>query len=108
MVGRREVSVAFQGNKTVGEYAALAELVEGLGFDGISVYADLGFQPAIVPLLTIAQHTKRVRIGPAALNTWLLHPVEIAGQIAALDAASHGRVYLGLVRGAWLEAIGIV
>src|SRR5215216_4352531 len=102
-----EVSVAFQGNKTVAEYGALAELAEGLGFDGIGVYADLGFQPAIVPLLTIAQHTNRLRIGPAALNTWLLHPVEIAGQIAALDAASGGRAYLGLVRGAWLEAIGI-
>ena len=48
-----EVWVAFQGNKTVAEYAALAELAEGFGFDGISVYADLGFQPAIVPLLTM-------------------------------------------------------
>jgi 5,10-methylenetetrahydromethanopterin reductase len=102
-----EVSVAFQGNKTVAEYGALAELAEGLGFDGISVYADLGFQPAIVPLLTIAQHTRRVRIGPAALNTWLLHPVEIAGQIAMLDAVSGGRAYLGLARGAWLDAVGI-
>ncbi len=103
----REVSVAFQGNKKVPEYTALAELAEGLGFDGIGVYADLGFQPAIVPLLTIARHTRRVRIGPAALNTWLLHPVEIAGQIAALDAVSGGRAYLGLVRGAWLDAVGI-
>lgn len=102
-----EVSIAFQGNKTFAEYRALAELAERLGFDGVSVYADLGFQPAIVPLLTIAQHTSRVRIGPAALNTWLLHPVEVAGQIAALDAVSGGRAYLGLVRGAWLDAIGI-
>ena len=59
---RREESVAFQGNKTIAEYAALAELAEGFGFGGIGVYADLGFQPAIVPLLTIARHTKRVRI----------------------------------------------
>jgi 5,10-methylenetetrahydromethanopterin reductase len=36
-----------------------------------------------------------------------MHPVEIAGQIAALDLASHGRAYLGLARGAWLEKIGI-
>lgn len=103
----REVSVAFQGNKTVAEYGALAELAEGLGFDGVSVYADLGFQPAIVPLLAMAQRTRRVRIGPAGLNTWLLHPVEIAGQIATLDAVSGGRAYLGLVRGAWLDVVGI-
>jgi 5,10-methylenetetrahydromethanopterin reductase len=104
--GARAVTVAFQGNKTVAEYAALAELAEGLGFDGISVYADLGFQPAIVPLLAMAQRTRRVRLGPATLNPSLLHPVEIAGQIAALDAASHGRAYLGLARGAWLDAVG--
>jgi len=48
-----------------------------------------------------------VRLGPAALNPFTLHPVEIAGQIAALDAVSEGRAYLGLVRGSWLEALGI-
>ncbi len=106
-MGRTAVSVAFQGDKTAKEYASLARLAEDLGFDAISVYADLGFQPAIVPLLAMAQATTRVRLGPAALNPSLLHPVEIAGQIAALDAASSGRAYLGLARGAWLDALGV-
>ncbi len=88
------VSVAFQGDKSVGAYAALARLAEDLGFDGVSAYADLGFQPAIVPLLAMASATTRVRLGPAALNPSLLHPVEIAGQIAALDSVSRGRAYL--------------
>lgn len=101
------VSVAFQGDKSVGAYAALARLAEDLGFDGVSVYADLGFQPAIVPLLAMASATTRVRLGPAALNPSLLHPVEIAGQIAALDSVSRGRAYLGLARGAWLDALGV-
>ncbi|MDP9370534.1 MAG: LLM class flavin-dependent oxidoreductase [Chloroflexota bacterium] len=105
-MGRRAVSVAFQGDKTAEEYASLARLAEELGFDAVSVYADLGFQPAIVPLLAMARATTRVRLGPAALNPSLLHPVEIAGQIAALDAASGGRSYLGLARGAWLDALG--
>jgi len=48
-----------------------------------------------------------VRLGPAALNPFTLHPVEIAGQIAALDAVSAGRAYLGLVQGSWLDALGI-
>src|SRR5262249_3233854 len=30
-----------------------------------------------------------------------------AGQIAALDMATNGRAYLGLVRGAWLDALGL-
>ncbi len=102
-----ELSIAFQGNKRYEEYAALGALAEELGFDAISVYADLGFQPAIVPLLAIARATTRVRLGPAALNPFMMHPVEIAGLIASLDAASHGRAYLGLARGAWLDQIGI-
>jgi len=57
--------------------------------------------------LAIARATKRVRIGPAALNPQTLHPVEIAGQIAALDLASAGRAYLGLVTGSWLEQLGL-
>ena len=42
----------------------------GGGFDVVSVYHDLLFQPAIAPLLLIAQATERVRVGPAALNPY--------------------------------------
>ncbi len=55
----------------------------------------------------IAGVTERVRIGPAALNPSTLHPVELAGQAAALDLASSGRAYLGLVAGAWLDRLGL-
>ena len=103
----RELSVAFQGDKPLAAYGPLAERAEAGGFDVISVYADLGFLPAIGPLLEIARATGRVRIGPAALNPFLLHPVEIAGQMAMLDAASDGRAWLGLARGAWLELLGL-
>ena len=71
------------------------------------MYHDLFFPPSLAPLLEIAAATRRIRIGPAALNPFTLHPVEIAGQIAALDRASDGRAYLGLVQGAWLDEIGI-
>ena len=100
-----QVSIAFQSDKTPEEYVELARLAEDGGFDVVSVYHDLFFQPAIYPLLLMAQVTERVRLGPAALNPFTLHPVEIAGQIAALDAVSGGRAYLGLVRGSWLEAL---
>jgi 5,10-methylenetetrahydromethanopterin reductase len=77
------------------------------GVDVISVYHDLLYQPAIYPLLLIAHATERVRIGPAALNPSTLHPVEVAGQAAALDLLSNGRAYLGLVPGAWLHRLGL-
>jgi 5,10-methylenetetrahydromethanopterin reductase len=105
--GTREVSIAFQSDKRPDEYRELARLAERGGFDVVSVYNDLFFQPAIHPLLLMAQVTERVRLGPAALNPYTLHPVEIAGQIAALDALSSGRAYLGLVQGSWLDALGI-
>lgn len=85
----------------------LAGQSEAGGFDVISVFHDLLYQPAIVPLTVIAQATTRVRIGPAALNIATLHPVELAGQAAALDLVSGERAYLGLVAGAWLERLGL-
>ena len=101
------MSIAFQSDKRPEEYRELARLAERSGFDVVSVYNDLFFQPAIYPLLLMAEVTERVRLGPAALNPFTLHPVEIAGQIAALDAVSSGRAYLGLVQGSWLDALGI-
>ena len=101
------MSIAFQSDKGPDEYRELAQLAERSGFDVVSVYNDLFFQPAIYPLLLMAQVTERVRLGPAALNPFTLHPAEIAGQIAALDAVSSGRAYLGLVQGSWLDALGI-
>lgn len=102
-----EFSVAFQTDKAPTDYGRLGERAEQLGFDAVSVYHDLFYQPSLYPLFLIAQATSRVRLGPAALNPFTLHPIEIAGQIAALDALSGGRAYLGLVRGSWLDSLGI-
>ena len=58
-------------------------------------------------LLEIAHATERVRVGPSCLNPFTVHPIEIAGQIAALDLASRGRAFLGLAAGAWLDELGV-
>jgi 5,10-methylenetetrahydromethanopterin reductase len=100
--------VGFRGDRTASEYRRLGRLAEDLGFDVVSVFADLGYQPPIQALLEVAAATDRVRLGPACLNPYTMHPVEIAGQVAALDAASNGRAYLGLARGAWLSSIGVL
>src|SRR4051812_40722507 len=100
-----EVSIAFQTDKTPAEYLELGELVESFAFDVVSVYNDLFFQPALGPLLHLARKVHHARLGPAALNPYTLHPIEIAGQVAVLDQATGGRAYLGLARGAWLDAI---
>lgn len=101
------VTLGFQSDKPAGDYAHLAVMAESLGFDGISVFHDLGFQPSLFPLLEMARVTTRLRLGAACLNPFLLHPVEIAGQAAVLDLASNGRAYVGLARGTWLERVGV-
>jgi 5,10-methylenetetrahydromethanopterin reductase len=89
------------------EYEALARRAEAAGVDVLSVYHDLLDQPAIGPLLLMARVTETIRLGPAAPNPFTLHPYEIAGQIATLDAVSDGRAFLGLAKGAWLDRLGI-
>lgn len=101
------VSIAFQTNKPITAYGPLAAAAEAYGFDGVSVYNDLLYQPAWLPLLEIARHTQRVRIGVAAVNPFTCHPVNIAGNISLIDEASEGRTYLGLARGGWLDFLGL-
>jgi 5,10-methylenetetrahydromethanopterin reductase len=102
-----EVGLGLQSDKRPEEYIAIARRAEAAGFDVVSVFHDLLYQPAIVPLTLIAQATERVRLGPAALNASTLHPVELAGQAAALDLVSNGRAYLGITDGAWLDRLGL-
>lgn len=102
-----ELGLGLQTNLDADGYVRIARLAEESGLDVISVFQDLGYQPAIVALTLVAQATERIRLGPAALNPWTIHPFEIAAQIAALDAVSGGRAYLGLAQGAWLDEIGL-
>ncbi len=101
------VSLGFQSDKTLAGYERLAVAAEGYGFDALSVYGDLWFQPPIVALMAMARVTERVQLGAACYTPFTVHPVEIAAQVAALDAASAGRAYVGLARGGWLSELGI-
>ncbi len=107
MNNSRALSLAFQTDKPLSAYGALAAAAEAYGFDAVTVYNDMLYQPAWLPLLEIARHTQRVRIGPAAVNPFTCHPINIAGNIALIDEASNGRAYLGLARGSWLDYVGL-
>jgi 5,10-methylenetetrahydromethanopterin reductase len=96
-----------QSDEDLATYALLAPRIEELGFSTISVYSDLLYPSPLLPLITVAQATRSIRLGPACLNPYLLHPLEIANQLHILDTVSAGRAYLGLARGAWLGAVGV-
>jgi 5,10-methylenetetrahydromethanopterin reductase len=106
-MAQTSVSIAFQTDQPLAAYGALAKAAEDYGFDGVTVYNDMLYQPPWLPLLEIARHTRRVRLGPAAVNPFTCHPINIAGNIALIDQASNGRAYLGLARGAWLDFVGL-
>jgi 5,10-methylenetetrahydromethanopterin reductase len=99
--------LGFQADKKASDYERLAAAAENYGFDVVSVFGDLYFQHPLPALLSMARATSSIAIGPACLNPFTLHPVEIAGQVAALDVASQGRAFLGLARGSWLGDLGI-
>jgi 5,10-methylenetetrahydromethanopterin reductase len=103
----RELGLGLQTDKRPGSYAPLARLAEEGGFDVVTTFNDLWYQPALPALLEIALVTERVRLGPSCLNPYTVHPVELAGQVATLDLASGGRAFLGLAAGAWLDELGL-
>lgn len=101
------ISIAFQTDKPLSAYGALAAEAEAYGFAGVTVYNDMLYQPAWLPLLEMARATRRVRLGVAAVNPFTCHPINIAGNIALIDEAAQGRASLGVARGAWLDFVGL-
>ena len=102
-----QITIALQTDKRLEAYGLLAAQIEAYGFDGVTVYNDMLYQPAWPALFEMARQTEHVRLGPAAVNPFTSHPITIAGQAALLAEAAPGRTYLGLARGAWLEFVGI-
>jgi len=103
----KEISIAFQTDKTAGEYIALAKLVDQYSFDVVSVYCDAPFHPSYGPLILMAPYITKARIGPAAVSPFRIHPIDIAANTALLAGLARGGVYVGLTRGAWLADHGI-
>ncbi len=102
-----KISIALQTDKTAAEYIALAQLIDRYDFDVVSVYCDAPFHPSYAPLLLMAPHLTRARLGPAAIAPTRIHPIDIAAQSALLSEIAQGGVYIGLARGAWLSDHGI-
>ena len=102
-----ELSIAIPGDRTIEEYIRLSILIDQYGFHTLSIYDDLLFKPAWPLLSVVASNTKKVRIGPAVVNPYLVHPAITAGNLAVLDEISQGRAYLGIGKGAFLDFLNL-
>jgi 5,10-methylenetetrahydromethanopterin reductase len=106
-MSKHEISIAFQTDKRAAEYVELAQLVDGYDFDCVTVYCDAPFHPSYGPLMLMAPHISRARLGAAAISPSRMHPIDIAAQTALLADIAKSSVYVGLARGAWLSDHGI-
>lgn len=106
-MAKRELSIAFQTDKRAQDYIHLAKLVDHYEFDAVTVYCDAPYHPSFGPLLLMAPHIKRARLGPAGVPPSRMHPLDIAAGTALLADLAQTNVYLGLVRGGWLADHGI-
>jgi 5,10-methylenetetrahydromethanopterin reductase len=89
------------------EVVALSRLAEEVGFDRLGI-SDVIFWPDCFVLLgLIARETSRIQLGPMVTNPYSRHPAVLAGIMAALQDASHGRMFLGIGVGAGLEQVAI-
>jgi 5,10-methylenetetrahydromethanopterin reductase len=104
---KRELSIALQTNKSPQDYIALAKLVNQYDFDAVSVYCDAPFHPSYAPLVLMAPHITKARLGPAAISPSRIHPIDIAANTALLSELAKGGTYIGIARGAWLNSHGM-
>lgn len=89
------------------EIGRLCRLIERYDFDRISISENLMLKPAWPVLALVAEHTKRVQVGPMVVSPFYYHPALIAENIALIDEISEKRAFLGIGRGAFLEMLGI-
>lgn len=104
---KHELSIAFQTDKRAQAYIDLAKLVDAYDFDAVTVYCDAPYHPSYPPLMLMAPHITRARIGAAAVQPSRMHPIDIAAQTALLDDVAPGGTYIGIARGAWLADHGV-
>ncbi len=87
------------------ENVRLAQLAEEVGFSRVSCADNLLMRPVWPILALVAEHTRRVEIGPLVSHPYLTHPAMIAGCVAELDELSGGRAFMGIGRGAFYEQV---
>lgn len=84
------------------EVIALAEFLEGAGFDAVWVGESLLARPRPEPmavLAAMAARTRRISLGTAVVLAAMRHPLQLAQQAATVDLLAGGRLRLGVGSG---------
>ncbi|NRB18883.1 MAG: LLM class flavin-dependent oxidoreductase [Rhodobacteraceae bacterium] len=88
------------------EFIALCKMADEGGMRAIWTGEHHGMEFTIAPnplltLVDLAHHTKNVRLGTGTVIAPFWHPIKLAGEVAAADLMTGGRIELGVARGAY-------
>lgn len=88
------------------EFIELCKMADAAGMRAIWTGEHHGMEFTIAPnplttLVNLAHHTKRVRLGTGTVIAPFWHPIKLAGEAAAADLMTGGRIELGVARGAY-------
>lgn len=86
-----DIDLILDARADANELAELGLLAEDLGFAGIWVSSLLDGRDPFANLMPLAQATRRIALGPVAVNPWDMHPVKISGALHTLNEYSEGR-----------------
>jgi 5,10-methylenetetrahydromethanopterin reductase len=102
-----EIGIGMPAN-TIEDVQHSAEVVAKYQFDSFSIYGDLGDLNPFVALQSAAVHLSDVScVGVMGFPAGLAHPEVIASSARALQEQLGDKLYTGIVRGAFLEKIGL-
>ncbi len=88
------------------ELIALAKMADDGGMRAIWTGEHHGMDFTIAPnpflsIVDLSYHTKTLRLGTGTVVAPFWHPIKLAGEAAATDLITHGRLELGIARGAY-------
>jgi len=88
------------------ELIALAQMADVGGMRAVWTGEHHGMDFTIAPnpflsLVDLSYHTKNVRLGTGTIVAPFWHPIALAGEAAAADLITDGRIELGIARGAY-------
>lgn len=88
------------------ELIALCKMADEAGMRAIWTGEHHGMEFTIAPnplttLVNLSHHTRNVKLGTGAVIAPFWHPIKLAGEAAAADLMTDGRIELGIARGAY-------
>jgi alkanesulfonate monooxygenase SsuD/methylene tetrahydromethanopterin reductase-like flavin-dependent oxidoreductase (luciferase family) len=88
------------------EFIELCKMADDAGMRAVWTGEHHGMDFTIAPnplmsLVDLSHHTKNVRLGTGTVIAPFWHPIKLAGEAAAADLMTGGRIELGIARGAY-------